>query len=292
MRRNWLCVLFACVLAVSLAGCSVATTPATDAGTSEGAAATKLDAFKDLKGEMVVGGATTLEPLAKAVCERITAKYPDVKFTIEGGGSEVGVQKTGEGVMGVGLVTRDLEDKEKQAYADIKVYPFANEGLGVVVNSANAVSALTPEQAAGIFSGKIKDWSEVGGKAGAINVYQRDETQAGRKQLQKYLKIDAFGPAKSIPAETQDMHDLVAADANGIGYIGFSVGSDKVKFIELEGVKPVEENVANGTWVMIRTERLLTKGEPTGLAKAYVEYFMSPECEDLVKDSGFLPLKK
>lgn len=290
MSKKWMALLLCVVLAFSLAGCGGGESDETSGTeTPEESTATALEAFEGLEGEVLIGGATTPAPMTQEICDGITAAYPDVTFTIEGGGTGVGIQQIGEGVIDVGLASRDLDAEEKTAYPDVKRFVVCSEGVGIIVNAANPINTLTTEQLAGIFSGTIKDWSEVGGTPGAISVYGRDEASATRKQIQEYTGIEKYTTLKATPTSTQAMHDLVAGDPNGIGFIGFSVASDKVKLLVLEGVDPTEENVVNGTWPIIREEGLLTNGEPEGLEKAFVDYYMSGEVDDIIVKYGFIP---
>ena len=126
------------------------------------AVAAPLDAFKGMKGTLDIAGGTAHIPVMKEAAKRIMTANPDIRITVAGGGSGVGVQQVGEGLVQIGNTGRPLKDKEIEKFG-LKTFPFAIDGVALVVNPANNVSDITAQQAADIYNGKITNWKELGG---------------------------------------------------------------------------------------------------------------------------------
>jgi len=137
--------------------------------------ASPLDVFDGLEGTIDIAGGTAHVPVMEAVAGEIMAAHDDISITIAGGGSGVGVQQVGEGLVDIGNAGREPKDEEMAKYPDLIKYAWAIDGVTAIVNPENSVQNLTSEQLQKIFAGEITDWSEVGGEAGAINVFAREE---------------------------------------------------------------------------------------------------------------------
>ena len=132
-----------------------------------------VDAFKDLKGSLDIAGGTAHIPVMKAAAKAIMEANPNIHITVAGGGSGVGVQKVGEGLVQIGNTGRALKDTEIAKYG-LKSFPFAIDGVAVAVNPENAVKSLSKAQLKYIFAGKITNWSEVGGSDAPIAFVGRE----------------------------------------------------------------------------------------------------------------------
>ena len=120
------------------------------------------------------------------------SKYPQIDITVAGGGSGVGVQKVGEGLVDIGNTGRPVSEKELAQYPGLKSFPFAIDGVAPIVNPANKVSGLTSARIRDIFSGKIANWQAVGGDDAEIHLYNRDEASGTREVFwEKCLKKGA-----------------------------------------------------------------------------------------------------
>jgi len=147
-----------------------------------------LKAFQGLEGNLDIAGGTAHIPVMKDAAEAIMKANPKIRITVAGGGSGVGVQKVGEGLVGIGNTGRSLSKEEVEKYG-LKSFPFAIDGVAVAVHPQNPVGDLTPEQAQAIFAGSITNWKELGGPDAAINLYTRDEASGTREVFwEKLLK--------------------------------------------------------------------------------------------------------
>jgi phosphate transport system substrate-binding protein len=210
---------------------------------------------------------------------------------VAGGGSGVGVQKVGEGLVDIGDTGRALTPQEIEKYG-LKTFPFAIDGVAVAVNPANPVGNLSPEQIQAIFAGKITNWKEVGGKDAAINLYTRDEASGTREVFwNKLLNKGPVAEKANVVPSNGAMKVAIAQDPNAIGYLGIGHVDATVKAVKLDGVEPTQENAKTGKYPVVRKLYMNTKGEPKPLVKAFIEFILSPAGQKISQKHGYIPLK-
>ena len=258
--------------------------------TAAAAFAAPLDSFKGQKGTLDIAGGTAHIPVMKEAAKRIMSANPDIRITVAGGGSGVGVKQVGEGLAAIGNTGRALKKEEIEKYGLVS-FPFAIDGVAVVISPASKVKALTSAQVADIYSGKVTDWKEVCGEPGTINVYGREDGSGTREVFtDKVLKKGAVSPSANVVSSNGAMKTAVAKDKRAIGYVGIGHLDKSVKAPLLDGTTASQENAAKGTYKVVRDLYMNTKGAPAGLAKLFIDYIFSPEGAEIVKDSGYIPL--
>ena len=258
---------------------------------SMGAHAGELDRFQGMEGTLDIAGGTAHIPVMKEAAQKIMTFNPKVKITIAAGGSGVGVQKVGEGMVGIGNTGRALSQAEIDKFG-LKSFPFAIDGVAVAVNPENPVSELTASQVQDIFSGKIKNWKDVNGKDAAVNLYTRDEASGTREVFWDILlKKGQVDQSANVVASNGAMKLALSKDPNGIGYVGIGHIDKTVKAIKLDGKIPSQESAADGSYKVTRKLYMNTKGEPQGLTKAFIEYVKGPDGVAFIEKSGYIPLK-
>lgn len=242
-----------------------------------------------LSGSMKISGSTTVQPAAQAVATSFMKKYPAVRITVVGGGSSVGINDVLAGRVAVGMSSRDLKSTELQKGA----YPtaIARDALTIIVNPANPVKNLTAAQITGIYTGKITNWKQVGGPDAAIVPVGRSATSGtGEFFKSKFL----VGVTQSSRVKTYESNGLVrqavAGNKYAIGYVSMAFVNSTVKPISIGGVYPSRTNALNGTYKYVRKLYLVTKGRPTGLAKAYIDYCLSSTGQSIIS-RYYLPIR-
>ena len=251
----------------------------------------EVDRFRGMDGTLDIAGGTAHIPVMKEAAHKIMTFNPKIKITIAAGGSGVGVQKVGEGMVGIGNTGRALSQAEIEKFG-LKSFPFAIDGVAVAVNPENPVTELTSSQVQDIFSGKIKNWKDVNGKDSAINLYTRDEASGTREVFWDILlKKGPVDPSANVVASNGAMKLALSKDPNGIGYVGIGHVDKTIKAITLDGKIPSQENAADGSYKVTRKLYMNTKGEPQGLTKAFIEYVKGPDGVVFIEKSGYIPLK-
>lgn len=262
------------------------------AGPPTALAADYLAPFKNLSGTLDIAGGTAHIPVMQEAAKLIMQANPQIKITVAGGGSGVGVQKVGEGLVDIGNTGRPLTPEEISRYG-LRSFAFAIDGVAVAVHPSNPVQALTSDQARAIFAGRITNWQEVGGPAAAINLYGRDEASGTREVFwEKLLQKGPVAPKTNIVPSNGAMKVAIAQDPYAIGYLGIGHVDQTVKTIKLDGVEPTQENARTGVYPVTRKLYMNTKGEPKPLAKAFIDFIYSPAGLEIVSKHGYIPLPR
>jgi phosphate transport system substrate-binding protein len=223
-----------------------------------------------------------------------------VKFTgFEVPGSGKGIEALIAGKMSVAGASRPLKAAEKTAGVLGTVIGY--DAVAVFVNKDNPVTDLSKEQLKGIFTGKIKNWKEVGGKDAPIAV--NTEIQGAKRatmEIFNELVMDkaAYGAGFKEIDLPKDQIVEVARTPNGIGTPSFgllaAVPADvraKVKAISVDGVAPTQEDIQSGAYLISRPLNLATMGPPKGVVKQFVDFMLSPEGQSFV-GKDFVPVRK
>lgn len=242
-----------------------------------------------------VSGSTTVLPIAEQAAEAFQSATPGTSVLVSGLGSSAGIEAVSAGTAQIGTSSRDLKPEEgKLGLVDSAI---AYDGIAVIVSPKNRVGALTSTQLQGIFSGRIKNWSEVGGEDRPIELVNRDEASGTREAFQKMvMKESKFDPAATVLPGTGQVRDVVARAPGAIGYIslGFVVprfSNVPVKAVAVDGVAPSEKTVADGTYPIGRVLHFFTKGKPVGTTKQFIDFVLSEVVQKgVVVDAGFIPI--
>lgn len=250
-----------------------------------------LDPFAGLEGKIDIAGGTAHIPVMNDAAKNVSTFNPKIRVTVEGGGSGIGVQKVGEGLVDIGNTGRALSEQETAKYG-LKSFPFALDGVAVVVHPDNPVSKLSAQQARDIFAGKVANWKEVGGKDAPIHLFCRDEASGTREVFwEKLLQKGPVAAAANVVPSNGAMKVAVSRDSGAIGYVSIGHVDRSVKAVVLDGVEASQQNALSGAYPVVRKLYSNTKGEPSALVKAFIGYILSPEGAEIVKKHGYIPLQ-
>ena len=250
-----------------------------------------LDAFKGEKGAIKIAGGTAHIPVMKEAAKRIMTFNPDIQISIAGGGSGVGIKQVGDGLVDIGNSGRKPTDDEIARY-DLKMFKWAVDGVGIVVNPRNPVKSLTKSQLMDIFAGKISSWKTLGGADKEINLYTRDKSSGTRAVFWKMaLSKGEVSPKANFVVSNGAMKSVVSNDPYGIGYVSVGYIDSTVAPVTLDGVVPTLDTVKTGTYKIARGLYSNTKGDPTGLTKDFIDYLYTPEGQKIIASKGFIPVK-
>ena len=251
-----------------------------------------LERFEGVKGTLRIAGGTAHIPVMKGAAKRIMAANPDIKITIAGGGSGVGIKQVGEGLIDIGNSGRKATDDEIKRYG-LKMYKFAIDGIAVVVNPKNPVVKMKKSELIDVFSGKINSWKTLGFKDRGINVYTRDASSGTRKVFWKNAlnKGEIIKSANFVKSHGA-MKSAINVDPYGIGYISIGYLDNTVAPVSLDAVSPTLENVLKGDYKIARGLYMNTKREPSGLIRLFIGYIMSKEGQKIVEDKGYIAVRK
>jgi phosphate transport system substrate-binding protein len=254
------------------------------------------------KASFKIKGSDTVNPLSQKEAENFMKSNPGSSITVVGGGSGVGIAALLEGTTDIAQASRSMKMSEKlklqEAGTAYKEITIAYDALAVVVNPSNKVSQLTREQLSDIFTGKVKNWKEVGGDDMPIVVYSR-ESSSGTFEFFKEHVMNNKSYASSclmMPA-TGAIIQSVSQTKGAIGYVGLAYVEKDVKALKVSYDKgktfigPSMETAKNKTYPIIRPLFYYYPTKFESKVKAYIAYVLSPEGQKNVEEVGYVPLK-
>ena len=239
---------------------------------------------------LTLAGSTTVLPVAQTVAEIYMDQHATADIQISGGGSGVGVTAVTGGTADIGMLSRELKDSEKEGH-NLKEFVIAKDGIALIAYPSNTVSDLTLEQIKDIYQGKITNWKELGGADMKIVLIGRDSASGTRSFFTEYV-LDGEDAAATMQEYSSNgaVQQAVAQTPGAIGYVSLEFVDDSVKAFTLSGIAPTVENVINNTYGLNRPLLMITNGEPTGLAKKFLDFILSDEGQDIIAENGFVPV--
>lgn len=265
---------------------------APDADVAPRALSPELQAFAGLEGTIAISGGTAHIPVMEKAAARIQAVNPKVRITVAGGGSGVGIQQAGEGLVDIGNSGRALSEDESTKLGLVG-HAFAIDGVAVVVHPTNPVRALTSAQIRDLYAGKIADWSAVGGTAGAVNLFTRDEASGTRETFWTILlRKGEVAKGATVVASNGAMKTAVAGDPRALGYTSIGHVDATVRALQVDGVDPTQESASSGRYAVTRKLWMTTKGEPKPLVRAFLGFIFSAEGAEYTRAAGYIPVPR
>jgi phosphate transport system substrate-binding protein len=255
-------------------------------------------------------GSDTIVNLALAWAERYQTEHPDISISVTGGGSGTGIAALINGTVDIANASRAITaDEIKQAKANginpVQVV-ISRDAIAVVVNPQNPVRRLTLQQISDIYSGKINNWTGVGGDDRPIVRLSR-ETNSGTHVyfLQTVIRLGdpknttLFSTDTLLLPSSEGIINEVRQNPNAIGYDGLGyippdlMNSVIAVAVDAGGayVIPSIATVNNNSYPVSRDLYMYTNGQPTGAIKDYLNWILSPEAQKIVADLGFVPIK-
>jgi phosphate transport system substrate-binding protein len=242
-----------------------------------------------LSGTITEAGSTTVQPLAEKLANAFTKNNPEVTITIQGGGTSVGIKSAADGTVDIGAASRELLPNEPQ----LVKFTLARDGIAIIVNPKNAVSGLTKTQVKDIFSGKITNWKDVGGTDAGINVAAREEGSGTRTAFEELVMgTDRILNKAVLQPSNGALRQVISGDANSISFVSLGAIDNSVKALAIDGVAATEANAASGAYPVVRPLYFLTKNQPAGLVKTFLDYCLGPDGESIVRSEGYVPVGK
>lgn len=251
-------------------------------------------------------GSDTIVNLALAWAEAYQGAHPEVRISVTGGGSGTGIAALINGTVDLANASRKIKEEEIEEAQGNGVEPvehiIARDAIAVIVNPHNPVRELTLQQIADIYSGKINNWSEVGGEDRPIVRLSR-ETNSGTHVyfLETVLRLGnsddktLFSTDTLLLPSSEGIIVEVRQNPNAIGYDGLGYVPHDLQTIAIAEeaggayVLPSIPTVNDKTYPIARDLYMYTNGEPTGVVKEYLDWIFSAEAQAIVAELGFVP---
>ncbi|HEY5561165.1 MAG TPA: phosphate ABC transporter substrate-binding protein [Clostridiaceae bacterium] len=248
-------------------------------------------------GTITAVGSSALQPLVANASAAFTVANPDATVNVQAGGSGVGLTQIAAGSVDIGNSDLVAADKLTADQASGLVdHTVCVVGFAAIVNSKVTVTDLKKADLIGIFTGKIKNWKEVGGADLKITIVNRPASSGTRANFKKYA-LDGNEEVQGV-ALTEDasgtVKKTVETTDGAIGYLASSYTYDAanttgIKVLTLDGVEMTPANIESGKYNVWSNEHMYTKGEATGLTKAFLDYMGSPEVVKMITAGGYIP---
>ena len=257
-----------------------------------------------------IKGSDTMVNLGQAWAEEYMAKHPEVSIAVTGGGSGTGIAALINGTTTIAQSSRDMKPEEiaqveKATGKPVKEFKVALDALAVIVHPSNPMSELSIEQLSDIFTGKITNWKALGGRDEMILVLSRERNSGTHVYFLEEIvrKGHAKGPEEFAASvlmmpSSQAIAQEVARSGAAIGYLGLGYVTKDHKAIHVKktpespAVAPSIETAQNKTYPISRALHIYTAGEPDSPVKEFIDFILSPEGQEIVRQMDFVPLKE
>lgn len=246
---------------------------------------------------LTIQGSSTVLPIAQRAAEVYMENIADVNISVRGGGSGAGLAALIDGACDIADASRFIKDKEIVKAVEKGIFPVphrvAMDGIAIVVNPSNKIDELTIEQIKDIYTGKVTNWSEVGGANLPIVICSRDSSSGTFEVFgERVLKGEKVTPAALLQASNVAVSGIVAGTKGAIGYVGLGYLSGGLKAISINGVLPTNATVADGSWPIARPLFMFTQGwpEPNSLESSFINFVLSKRGQEIVEEQGYVPL--
>ena len=253
-----------------------------------------LAACQPASDKLVITGSSTISPLMAELAEQFEAQS-GIQVDVQSGGSGRGISDARQGLADFGMVSRALKTDEQ----DLTAHLIGRDGIAMIVNSANPVTALSDSQIVAIYTGEQENWSTLGGSDAAITVVHKADGRSTQELFLKHfgLNNDQVQPDMVI-GENQQGIKAVASDVNAIGYV--SIGSAiyeadagaPLRLLPLSGVPATLKGVDQGHYPLSRELNLVSQGELSEAARELLDFITDPARAETYHDYYFLPVSR
>ncbi len=237
---------------------------------------------------IAVSGSTSVGPLLENEAEEFEANNSDITIEINQTGSSSGIKDAKNGTSEIGMSSRELTSEEAEGLDEVTI---AVDGIGVVVNKNNPVKNLTLEQIKDIYTGKITNWSEVGGNDATIVVVSRESgsgTRGAFEEILNYSEEDTVSSAM-INNSTGSLKAAVEENENAIGYMSIGYIDDTISAVNIDGVEATAENVKSGDYKLQRPFLLVyNQDNLSEEGQEFIDFILSEEGQKIVSEENLV----
>jgi phosphate transport system substrate-binding protein len=226
---------------------------------------------------LIIGGSTSVLPLAQKLASAYHQAFPKIPAPKVGGGqSDIGISGAASGRFDIGDSSRDpIKGVDPTGLVFTKV---ARDGVCVITNPSNPISNLSQENVEAIFTGRIRDWSQIPGAtiSGPIDLFDRDGASGTQDAFQHIFLGETLKISPSATAKTSNglEQNAVSSDKQAIGFVSFAYTSG-VNAVGYNGIPCTLRNAKSGQYAGVRNFWMVTKGAPKGEAAKFLAWVTS-----------------
>lgn len=275
--------LLACVAMLSLSACG------------DGASAPGATPAAGAAARITVVGSSTVSPLMAEIAKDFEKIRPDVRIDVQAGGSSRGITDVRNGVAEVGMVSRALKPDE----SDLGRTLIARDGVGMIVHRDNPVPGLGKAQLVDIYTGRITNWSQVGGPDLAITVVSKAEGRSTLEVFSDYVGLSYKDiKAQMIIGDNQQGIQAVSSTPGAITYVSIGTAEYEagngaaIRLVPLDGMTPTTQAVAEGRFPMVRELNLVYKSPAAPNVQALIEHTGSAKAAGIIRGQYMVPVSR
>jgi phosphate transport system substrate-binding protein len=243
----------------------------------------------DRTSTVTVAGSTSIMPFSEKLTEHFRIEKPRIRVDVQGGGSSAGIQACINKTVDIGMSSRELKGDERI----LKEIPICHDGIALVVHPRNTLRNLTLEEVRGIYSGRIRNWKELGWIDRNIDCITREEGSGTRGAFEELVMGKTEIHDRIMVQDSNgSVKEVVATDPYAIGYISLGVVDSRVRGLSIDGVSPTTQNISAKKYRIVRPFLYLTSGEPSGSARLFVDFVLSKEGQRILKKEGLIPINE
>ena len=245
---------------------------------------------REASGTVTTDGSTSMEKVIGALGEAFEQDNPGMTFTYNPTGSGSGITAVAEGRCDIGLSSRSLKEEEKGQGLTETV--LALDGIAIIVNPDNPIDDIDLETVAGIYTGEITNWKDVGGSDLEIVLIGREAGSGTRDGFESITGTEDACKYRQELTSTGDVITTVAGNPGAIGYASLASVKETVKALSVGGIVPTEESIKDGSYVVQRPFVLVTKSGTalSETAQQFFDYITSPEAGGIISSAGAVPV--
>lgn len=244
--------------------------------------------------KITVVGSSAMQLLAEQAGNDYRLSHPDSNIVVQGGGSGTGLSQVQAGAVEIGTSDVFAETQKGIDAKKLQNHLVAVVGIVPIVNKSAGVSNLSKQQLSDIFTGKITNWKQVGGKNQTITVINRSKGSGTRGTFEGLV----LNGKKPIQAQEQDsngtVRKIVSSTPGTISYISFPYANDEnIQKLSIDGIKPTNKNVETNRWHLWSYEHIYTKGKPNKNVQKFIDYMLGSKVQnDLIPKLGYISIDK
>lgn len=244
--------------------------------------------------KITVVGSSAMQLLAEQAGNDYRLSHLDSNIVVQGGGSGTGLSQVQAGAVEIGTSDVFAETQKGIDATKLQNHLVAVVGIVPIVNKSAGVKNLTRQQLSDIFTGKITNWKQVGGKNQNITVINRSKGSGTRGTFEGLI----LNGKKPIQAQEQDsngtVRKIVSSTPGTISYISFPYANDEnIQKLSIDKIKPTNKNVETNRWHLWSYEHMYTKGKPNKNVQKFIDYMLGSKVQnDLVPKLGYISINK
>ncbi|MBU2495272.1 MAG: phosphate ABC transporter substrate-binding protein [Candidatus Omnitrophota bacterium] len=248
---------------------------------------------KNHAGKLILAGSNSVQPYAALLAEAYEVKNPEVKVTVQGGGSSTGVKSALTGTSDIGTCSREMtpeEEFDSNGERKLEKVVFALDVISIIANVNSPLTNISSEQLRNLFAGRINRIDNY-----PITIITREEGSGTRASFEKSVmkapgskKTDRISNSALVQDSNGAIREIVAGDPHAVSYLSLGLVDKRVKTLSVDNVRPTGETVKNGSYKIVHRFLFLLKTRNNPLAEDFIKFCLSPEGQDLVAKKGLI----